>query len=130
MKKVLLIYAVLITAIAVWWLIAGREWSNDGDKGPKEKALAVSKHSKDFNQSIEKVMDAYYKVTKNLVNADIISANENANQLKPALEGLKLDELKKDTAGIYETAVIFLDNTKGSLQQVIDENMLDAKRRS
>ena len=130
MKKVLLIYVVLIAAIAIWWLVAEQEWSHDGDKEPKEKALAVSKHSREFNNSIEKIMDAYHSTTENFVKEDEGAINQNANGLKTALEGLNLDELRKDTSGIYETAVSFADITKGSLQQMIDDMGLDAKRKS
>jgi len=130
MKKVLLIYVVLIAAIAIWWLVAEQEWSHDSDKEPKEQALAVSKHSREFNNSIEKVMDAYHSTTESFVKEDESSINQNANRLKTALEGLNLDELKKDTTGIYETAVSFSDITKGSLQQMIDDAGLEAKRRS
>jgi hypothetical protein len=130
MKKVLIIYAVLIAAIAIWWLVAEKEWSHDDDKGPKEKALAVSKHSRGFNISIENIMDAYYTTTENFVKEDESAVNQNANRLKTALGNLNLDELKKDTTGIYETAVSFSDITKGSLQQMIDDKGLEAKRRS
>jgi hypothetical protein len=128
MKKVLLVYAVLIVAIAAWWLIAENGSPRDGGKPPKDKALTVSKHSDAFNESIKKVMDDYYQLVLNFSNADIISAKETSDQLKIHLEELKLDDLKKDTAGIYETAVSQLEDTKGSLQQLIDEPTLEQKR--
>ena len=130
MKKVLLIYLVLIAAIAVWWFVAEKKWSNDDDKGPKEKALTVSKHGDDFNESIEKLMESYYSTTESFVKGDTISIDQNANRMKTALDDLKLEELKKDTTGIYETAISFQDNTKGSLQQMIDDVGLEAKRKS
>src|SRR5437868_1192150 len=130
MKKVLIIYALLIAAIAGWWLVAEKAWQRDDDNGAKEKALAVSKHSRAFNRSVEAIMDHYYKISLNFSNADIIAANENANKIKAQLAELNLDELKKDTAGIYETAISRLEDTKGSLQQMIDDPTLDAKRQS
>ena len=99
-------------------------------KEPKEEALAVSKHSREFNNSIEKVMDAYHSTTESFVKEDEASINQNANGLKPALEGLNLDELRKDTTGIYETAVSFADITKVLIQQMIDDTGLNAKRKS
>jgi hypothetical protein len=56
--------------------------------------------------------------------------NKNSSELLAELNLLNLEELKKDTAGIYETAVSKLDDTKGSLQQMIDEVGLDAKRKT
>jgi hypothetical protein len=130
MKKVLLIYVILIAAIGVWWLIAEKEWSHDSDKPTKEKALAVSKHSSGFNGSIEKVIDAYFGTTEGFVKEDTISINQNANHLKSVLDGLNLDELKKDTAGIYDNAVFMKENTKGSLEQMISDGDLATKRKS
>src|SRR5438045_2173525 len=112
MKKVLIIYAVLIVAIAAWLLIAEKEWSHDGEKEPKEKALAVSKHSKMFNRSIEKVLDSYYDITKSFVKNDAAAIDEHTNQLKTDLDALNLDELKKDTAGIFDNAVFMKETTK------------------
>ena len=39
MKKVLLIYVVLIAAIAIWWLVAEQEWSHDGAERAKGRSI-------------------------------------------------------------------------------------------
>lgn len=130
MKKVLLIYAVLIAAIVIWWLVAENEWTTGGEKGPKEKALTVSKHSDAFNISIDKVLDAYYRTTKDFVKGDLNAINSSAAGLKAALNGLDLEELKKDTAGIYDNAVFMKESTLGSLEQLLSDGDLPAKRQS
>src|SRR5258708_18703388 len=130
MKKVLLIYVVLIAAIAIWWLIAENKNSNDDDKGSKEKALVVSKHSSKFNGSVEKLLDVYYNTTESFVKGDLAAIDQNVNKLKTALDSLSLDELKKDTAGIYDNAVFMKESTKGSVEQLLSDPDLQAKRRS
>jgi len=130
MKKVLLIYVVLIAAIAIWWLVAENENSNNGDKPPKEKALTVSKHSSEFNESVEKLLGNYYNTTESFVKGDMAAIDQNINKLKTALDGLNLDELKKDTAGIYDNAVFMKESTRGSVEQLLSDPDLQAKRKS
>jgi len=127
MKRVLLIYLVLIIGIIAWYLTAGkgkRVFSKS-----KSAAIKVSKHSPQFNESIEEVMEKYYKLTNNFVKEDTGSINNTAAQLKLALENLKVDELKKDTA-IYETASGIWDNTKTEIAGMLSDPSLQSKRES
>jgi len=109
MKRVLLGYAVLIKSIIAWYLTEGK--GNRILSDSKGTALKVSKHSQGFNASMEAVMENYYKMVDDFTKADTASIDKNANQLKKALEGLKIDELKKDSS-IYETAAAIWENTK------------------
>ena len=101
MKKVLLIYLILIVGIITWYYAVGKE--NRVFDNSKATALKVSKHSKEFNESMQAVMDNYYKMTGEFVKGDTLSINKSAAKLKTALDSLKIDELKADSA-IYETA--------------------------
>jgi len=127
MKSVLLIYVVLIIGIIAWYLTAGkgkRVFSNS-----KSAALKVSTHSQQFNESIKEVMDNYYNLVNSFVKEDTASINKTAAQLKLALENLKVDELKKDTA-IYETAYGIWDNTKTEIVGMLSDPSLQSKRES
>jgi len=96
MKKVLLIYVVLIAGILIWYYGVGKEKRIFGDS--KGKALKVSKHSLQFNQSMEDIMASYYKMTGDFVNEDTLAINKTAGKLKTALDSLKIEELKKDSS--------------------------------
>ena len=127
MKNVLLIYIVLIIGIIAWYLTAGkgkRVFTNS-----KSTALKVSKQSQQFNESIQEVMDKYYKLTHDFVKEDTVSINATAAQLKTALENFKVDELKKDT-DIYETAAGIWDNTKTEINGMLTDPSLQSKRES
>lgn len=127
MKRVLLIYLVLIAGIVGWYLTAGK-----GKKvfsNPKATALKVSKHSKEFNESIEGVMERYYKMLNDFVKEDTASIDKRAAQLMTALENLKVEELKKDSS-IYETAAGIWDNTKTDIAGIAAASSLQAKRES
>ncbi len=127
MKKVLLIYLVLIAGIITWYFVAGKEKRIFEDS--KGTALKVSKHSKEFNESLEEVMDSYYKMTKQFVNDDTSSINKYAAELKTALDNLKIEELKKDSS-IYETAASIWGNTKTEISGMLGDPSLQAKRES
>ena len=127
MKKVLLIYVVLIAGIIVWYYGVGQGKRVFGDS--KANALKVSKHSPEFNQSMEEIMDNYYKVTDNFISGDTMAINKNAAKLKISLDSLKIEELKKDS-DIYETAATIWDNTKTEISGMVGDPSLQAKRES
>ena len=127
MKKVLLIYVVLIAGIIVWYYGVGQGKRVFGDS--KANALKVSKHSPEFNQSMEEIMDNYYKMTDNFISGDTMAINKNAAKLKISLDSLKIEELKKDS-DIYETAATIWDNTKTEISGMVGDPSLQAKRES
>lgn len=127
MKKVLLIYIILIAGIITWYYGIGKEKRIFDDT--KAKALKVSKHSVEFNKSVEDVMNNYYKITSDFVSADTLSINKSAEKLKGSLDSLKMDELKKDSS-IYQTAAVFWDNSKTEINGMISDPSLQAKRES
>jgi len=128
MKKVLLIYGILIAGIITWYFTEGKEKKRIfGDS--RAAALKVSRHSREFNESLEKVMDNYYKMTGDFVKADTTSINKDITGLKISLDSLKIDELKNDSA-IYETAASIWDNTKTEISGMLGDPSLQAKRES
>jgi len=127
MKKVLLIYLVLIIGIITWYYAVGKE--NRVFDNSKATALKVSKHSKEFNQSLQAVMDNYYKLTDEFIKGDTVSINKSAASLKLALDALKIDDLKADSA-IYETAASVWGDTKAEIDGMQSDPSLQAKKES
>lgn len=99
------------------------------NSGPKPPPLAVSKHSDEFNSSVEKLLESYYKMTEGFVNWDTSAINTSGNELKAALDNLKLDEIKKDTL-IYETALDPYRNAVRELSAILADPSLAEKRGS
>ena len=127
MKKVLLIYLVLIVGIITWYYAVGKE--NRVFDNSKATALKVSKHSKEFNESMQSVMDNYYKMTAEFVKRDTLAINKSAAELKNSLDNLKIDELKADSA-IYETAASIWEDTKTEINGMQNDPSLQAKKES
>ncbi|HEX2630592.1 MAG TPA: hypothetical protein VHM26_16345 [Chitinophagaceae bacterium] len=72
---------------------------------PGPPPLSVGKHSDNFNGSLQTMMDAYVTMKDAFVKKDIGLINQSGQTLKTAIDSLKIDELKKDTTGIYESAL-------------------------
>jgi hypothetical protein len=127
MKKVFAILGILIL------LLAGYLWYSFKSgkkrvKGPKPVALTVSKHSDAFNQSVQTVLNAYYDLSEALVNWDTAAVTQHATSLQGAIENLQIDELKKDSTGIYETALDPIANAKSETANILARPTLDEKR--
>lgn len=111
----------------VTWLVMARPKNTRYD-APAQEALAVSKHSSGFNAGVENVLTDYDKLTEDFVNWDSAGAAAVAQTLSNDMNNVKLEELKKDSGGIYETALTFVDNAKGELQTIASEKAIRSQR--
>ncbi len=129
MKKVFLTLLVLILIAVGYllWLFKFRSGSR-GPKGPEPVPLTVSKHSNAFNQSIQTMLTAYYSLAEGLVQWDTVSVSKYSQELKTALDSVKIEELRKDTTGIYESALDPLGNARSEATNIIANPTLAAKR--
>jgi len=127
MKKVLLVYLVLIIGIITWYYAVGKE--NRVFDNSKATALTVSKHSKEFNESMQAVMDNYYEMIDEYVKGDTLSINKYAGKLQIALDSLRIHELEADSA-IYETAASIWEDTKTEITGMQSDPSLQAKKES
>jgi len=127
MKKVFSILGILLLLFAgyIWYSFKS---GKKRVKGPKPVALAVSKHSPVFNQSVQTVLDAYYSISEAFVNWDTTAITKHTNEMKTALDSLKVEELKVDTTGIYETALDPLANAKNETANILKEPSIETKR--
>ena len=127
MKKVLAVLGILVVLLAafLWYTFKG---GKKRPKGPKPVALAVSKHSPAFNQSIQQVLDAYYNLSEALVTWDTAAVAGEGIKLKTSLDSLKVEELKIDTTGIYESALDPLANARNEAATIVTSTNLDDKK--
>ena len=111
MKKFFAVLGIILLLLAgyIWYTF---KRGGKPPKGPKPVSLAVSKHSPAFNQSIQYLLEAYYNMSEGFVNWDTAAVGRYGNELKIALDSLKIDELKADTTGIYESALDPVVNAK------------------
>ena len=93
-------------------------------------SLPVSKHSDAFNKSMGDILDAYFRMTEGFVNWDTAVINASGNELRISLDSLKLEELKKDTTGIYESSLDPLANSKTEVASILADPSFAEKRGS
>ena len=129
MKKVFLILLVLILIAAGYllWVFKFRTGKR-GPDGPDPVPLTVSKHSEAFNSSVHSMLTVYYSLSEALVQWDTTAVTKYSNELKGSLDSLKIEELKKDTTGIYETALDPLNNARSEVNNILTFPELEAKR--
>lgn len=112
------IFLLLAGAGIVAWLVLVRPTKKN--EAAKHRALAVSKHSADFNAAVAGTLRNYETLAERLVHWDSAAVRATAQTLAKDLEGVRLEELKKDSAGIYETAQAFVESARGEVQTVAD----------
>jgi hypothetical protein len=125
MKKWILLIVLAIIGVLSWYFFVTRKTPKE--EGPKQQPLSVSKHTDSFNVAVNKVLTSYYALTNDFVNWDSVAISNHASDLKANLEAVNFDELKKDTI-IHQTAVTFIDASKGELETILQPADLTTKR--
>ncbi len=123
-----MLFAILLLIIGfVQYFIFTNSPSNDNS--PKPPPLPVSKHTAAFNQSVENMLQAYFRLTDGFVNNDLSAVDKSAGELKIALDSFKIDELRIDTL-IYETALQPYGNTRAEIASIIADPSIEEKKAS
>jgi hypothetical protein len=120
---------LLLMGLARFFLFPGGGGGSNSS-GPMPDPLPVSKHSDAFNNSMGVVINSYYKMTDGFVNWDTAVIQAAGKELKTALDSLNIEELKKDTTGIYESALDPLANAKAEVAAIIADPSIAEKRGS
>jgi hypothetical protein len=125
MKKLsLLLLALAVSVFVVWKFVLKKEKKADE---PPPVAMQVSQHSESFNQYMTQMMNAYFEMTEAFVNWDTLAVNQKSTLLKSAIDSLKLEEMKKDTA-IYPTVESQWGNLKAEISGLVADASLGEKR--
>ncbi len=120
-------FLLLFAGLIRYYILPGT--GNSADHGPKPPPLSVSKHSAAFNQSVDNVLSAYYKMSEDFAAGGLPAIEEQGAVLKIALDSLKIDELKSDSL-IYETALQPYQNAKAEIISIISDPAINEKRGS
>lgn len=128
----MLIAVILLLVGVVRYLFPMGNGGSGHTSGEKAQSILVGKHTDVFNASLAIVLNTYYKMTEGFVNWDTVVINQYSSQLVTALDSVKTDELKKDTAKdadkIYLTAADFVLNARNEASDILQQPSLDKKR--
>ncbi|MEO6611253.1 MAG: DUF3347 domain-containing protein [Chitinophagaceae bacterium] len=118
---------LLLTGLIRYFFYPGE--SNSHNSGPKTAPVGVSSHSQAFNQSLETLLNAYYKMKEGFVVADTVVINSAAADLQSALDSLRITELQVDSL-IYQTALQPYSNARTEIRSILTDPSIIEKRNS
>ncbi len=113
-KRILLVVLFLIIGIVGYYVYMFTRGGGKGNSGPKQAPLALKKHSPAFNKSVENTMASYFDMKAAFVEADTALAKTACKKFLSLIDSIPLDELKKDTSSIYETARMNIADVKAN----------------
>lgn len=125
MKRILILVFLVFAAYLSYVFIFKKK---SGDSGPKQQPLALKKHSEAFSKSITDAMNAYFEMKAAFVDADTARAKEECKKFISLIDSIKLDELKKDTASIYETAAANFNDVKMNAASLLTQTDITEMR--
>lgn len=129
MRRRLIIGAVVLFFVAIFYWVEVIHKSNSGPSQPKPQALKVGLHSALFNTSIDSMMNAYFNMKNDFVNDDSVKAKEDCTQMIAISGRLKMDELKKDTSGVFDAATMQVNDVQANAQSLIQEKDITDMRK-
>ncbi|MFN0082546.1 MAG: DUF3347 domain-containing protein [Ferruginibacter sp.] len=127
MKKLFPLIWIIFGALLIYFLFFNR--NKDGPEQPKQAAIILKKHSEEFNKSTESVVNAYLDIKNAFVNADTTAAKSAARNFIMLLDGLPIDELKKDTATIFETVQGNIADIKSNATSLLQQTDITEMRK-
>ncbi|HUS03685.1 MAG TPA: DUF3347 domain-containing protein [Chitinophagaceae bacterium] len=125
MRKLLALLLLVALAFGTWWFFFK---DKSHDSGPKQQPLNVGKHSSEFTQSISSVVTAYLSLKEAFVNADMVKIKEEEKHLVATLDSIRLDELKKDTTGIFQSAQLLIGDIRSNAEAIFQETDITEMR--
>jgi hypothetical protein len=127
MKRILILLVIVLAAISVYWFMLRKKES--GPKAPKPTGIALKKHSDSFNRSVDKVVADYLAIKNAFVDGDTTAAKSHTTAFISALDSIPLQELKKDTTSIFETAEASVNDIRSNAQSLLQQSTITEMRR-
>ncbi len=127
-KKILLIVLVLILGLAgyVWY-----KFSTDktgGFEGEQAKKLEIKSATPLFDGGIKAMLTAYFQMKDAFVEADTLTVKSSGKAMVHIIEGISLEELKKDTSGLITTIEPLLTDVKTNAISVLAQSDIQEMR--
>ncbi len=126
MKKIISGLVVLLLAFCVYWFFFKEKTEVIAE--PKATALVTRKHSVSFNNSIDSLLNTYFKMKDAFVNADTAAAKAACKEMILFADSSKLAELKNDKSGIYETASMQMGDIKANAESLLNQTVITEMR--
>ncbi len=127
MKKFFPLIALFFIAIAVYFIVFNKKDNKQDD--PKQAPITLKKHTELFNKTIDSMVNAYLDMKNAFVDADTARAKNATTNFVALLDRLPIDELKNDTATIYETVVGNVADIKSNANSLLQQTDITEMRK-
>jgi hypothetical protein len=126
MKRIFLVVILFLAAFAVYWFKFRTEAVAEE---PKQEPIKTSRHSAEFNNSFDALMSHYFAIKDAFVEADSVKAKKAVQSFIAAADSLKIDELKNDSAAIYQSVSMQLNDIKANAESILKQPNVTEMRR-
>lgn len=110
MKRILLALVIVLIAMGSWWYFSKDKTTVKGEA--KAAPLVARKHSGTFNSGVDSLLIAYFELKDAFVISDSGSAKAAAQKIVALADSSMLAELKTDASGIYQSAILQMNDVK------------------
>jgi len=125
MRILLGIICFIALVVGIWWLFL-KEKSHTNE--PRQQPLIAGVHSAEFNQSVEALVTAYIDLKDAFVNADTSIIKAEEKKLINSIDSLKINDLKKDTNGIFQSAQLLIGDIRSNANSILKETDISEMR--
>lgn len=124
-KKWFLVIIILLGICFYWFFIR----NNQKHENAKEKPIALKKHSAEFNENINKVINNYLSLKDAFVEADTIQIRAKTAEFISSINNIDTVELKKDTAAVFETIMASIADARSNAESILNQADITEMRR-
>lgn len=126
MKKILALLVVFLIAFSLYWYFLRTKETRVQE--PAQEAMLVKKHSEQFNNSIDNLMNAYFSIKDAFVEGDSAKAKNQTNTFISLLDSIPLAELDKDSLIISESAKATIADVKANALSLLQQKDITQMR--
>lgn len=127
MRRFVGLLLILLVGFAVYRFYIKPKYKSES--GPKMTPIALKEHTERFNGSVDKMMAAYLDIKNAFVEEDTGRAKQSTQIFIALLDSVPLQELKKDTASIFETAQSNLNDIKANAASLLSQSDINEMRK-
>ena len=126
MKRVLAIVFLIIILLAVWFLFFKTEKTEVNTATPE--TTAVPKHSDQFDQQIDNMMNSYIEMKNAFVEGDTALIKLKTAGFIANTDSLHLNELHQNDSSLFMAAQQNISDIKANAEPILTENDLTEMR--
>jgi hypothetical protein len=126
MKKILAISVVLLIILSVYLFFVQSKTIKSQQE--KQEAITIKKHSTAFNESVDRLMAAYFSTKDAFVETDSVKAKICIQNFIRLLDSIPLSELDKDSFVISQTIKSTIEDLKANAVSLTQQTNITEMR--